>query len=432
MKKTIFALLTVLCLSIMIPGPEAQAKWWIFGSSEEEVTINYLYINRVSYDEMGPKVMLYREALADGLIVLTGKASVVRGTIGSVRVSVDGRETWLDAKLSEGGAFEWSLRPEMGKTYKFYVEIMDTSGKTNRVEDTYREISLSDKTIQPIIREALDKLIEAYRNEDPARFMALIADDFAGEKANLDRAVRKDFSALDNINLRYTLNNVSTDSKGKVFVSLNYTRQVTSARSGQTLKDAGATEFVFRFGEKTPLVYSMKWPLIFGISEPENVATGDVVQPGNTNILVMDNKGVLQSLPFTEAKQAKDNGGSTVSSKSATIPFNSGFKFVDDSVVASGSGDITVQLMGMMGTAIFMSGGPKYKVLPATGVDALTEVPDQTTYNTFPPEIFGVTQGQTIALYLSTGKYAVFEVRTITGTAMTIRYKYQPSGTRFF
>jgi len=426
MKRLLLATATVLCLTLLAPGPGAQAKWWIFGASDEEIAINYLYLNRVSYDEMGPKVTLYRELLADGLIVLTGKASVAKGSIGSVRISIDGKETWQEAKLSEGGAFEWSFRPEKGKTYKLYVEIMDTSGKTNKVEDTLREVSVSESSIQPTIREALDKLIEAYRAEDGTRFMALVAEDFAGDKVNLDRAIRKDFNAFDNIDLRYTLNNVSTDSKGKIFVSLNFSRQLTSTKSGATLKDAGATEFVFSMGEKSPLVFSMKYPLIFGLSEPGDVATGDVVQPGNNNIIFVDSRGNVQSLTYQEAKQAKDNGGSTIQSKPATINFFKGFNFADGVETNPFEGDITIE-----GGMIIVGSGVTFNILAATGVDILTEVPERASYISF-PQNFALTEGQTVALYLTAGKYVVFEVRTVTGTTASIRYKYQPSGTRFF
>lgn len=266
----LFLALAVLCLT---PLP-SHAKWWIFGQTENEIATRYLYLNGVSYDELGDKATVYRETLENGLIVLRGKADTKTSQIGSIQVSTDGKATWEKAKKGSDGAFEYSFRPEAGKSYLLYVKIIDTTGKSNDVEATRKELTVSDQNITALIRKTLDGMIAAYQAEEPARFMTYVSDEFAGDPVNLDRAVRKDFASFDNISIRFTLNNVTAGTGGKVFTAITFTRQVTSTKSGKTLRDSGPTEFVFKLGEHGAQVAAMKNPLIFGVSDPEEVATG--------------------------------------------------------------------------------------------------------------------------------------------------------------
>ena len=269
--------ITVLCLAIT---NVAEAKWWIFGQSENEISTRYLYLNGVSYDELGNKVTVYRETLPEGQLVLRGKAGTTSSQVAVVQVSRDGKATWQEAARSDDGTFEYAFKPEIGKSYLVYVKIMDTTGKSNDVEATRKEVSVSDQNISALVRKALNDLIAAYRAEDPRGFMNFVSPDFSADAAILDRAIRRDFTAFDNIDLRYTLNNVTSAGGGKVFVSLSFTRGVTSSRNGKTLTDTGSTEFVFSMEDKGPQVFSMKNPLIFGLSDADNVATGTVPSSG--------------------------------------------------------------------------------------------------------------------------------------------------------
>lgn len=282
--------ITLFCLTIT---NVAEAKWWIFGQSENEISTRYLYLNGVSYDELGDKVTVYRETMPEGRLVLRGKAGTTSSQVGVVQVSRDGKATWQEAKRSDDGTFEYNFTPEIGKSYLMYVKIMDTTGKSNDVESTRKEVTVSDQNISALIRKALDDLIAAYRAEDPREFMNLVSPDFSADSANLDRAIRRDFTAFDNIALRYTLNNVTSAGNGKVFVSLSFTRGVTSTRSGKTLADKGTTEFVFSMEEKGPKVFSMKNPLIFGLSDVENVATGTVPSSDPTITVSADGSATI-------------------------------------------------------------------------------------------------------------------------------------------
>ena len=283
--------LLILAAAVLVLAGSADAKWWIFGKSKTEVGLKYLHINKVSAEETGPKIKVFREMLgADGLVKITGRAS--GGKTGAVRITLDDKATWQDVKFADNGTFEHSFKPEPGRTYAMLIEVTDTAGKTNKPEETRKEITLSEENIQAKVKEALDALFAAYSGENLQKFMAGVGEDFAGDKAILERAVKRDFDALSNISLRYTLNNVAAGAQGRVFVSLTFNRLVFVNRSGQTSTDSGSTEFVFGSAEGRLALYSMKQPLIFGLSDAEGVATGEVL--GNTgSTLVLDESGNL-------------------------------------------------------------------------------------------------------------------------------------------
>lgn len=287
MKRLLLIITAILAISTA-----ADAKWWIFGRSGDEVGLKYLYVNKVSADETGPKIKVFKEALGpDGLIKISGKASVGRSAVGSVRLSLDDKATWADVKFTDNGTFEHSFKPEPGKTYVMLVEVTDTAGKTNKVDETRKEIALSEEDIQAKVRGTLDAMFDAYNKENLGKLMGYVGENFAGDKAILERAVKRDFDALSSINLRYTINNISAGAQGRVFVSVTYNRMVLLNKTGASNTDTGSTEFVFDSKEGKLSLFSMKQPLMFGLSDAENVATGSVIGGGEG--LVINETGEL-------------------------------------------------------------------------------------------------------------------------------------------
>jgi hypothetical protein len=431
MKRLRTVLLASLILSAVLVM-NADAKWWIFGTSEDEVETSYLYLNKVSLSEMGTKVTLYRDMLPDGNISIQGKGTAGKNKIGSVRITLDGKETWQDVKLSENGAFEFSFRPDLDRTYKLYVEVTDTTGKTNKVDTTYKEINISQVNIQAIVRDVLDKLIDAYQRENPGQFMALVADDFAGDKTILDRAIRKDFTVFDNIAIRYTLNNVTSDATGKVFAGLSYSRMVTSTRTGKSLSDKGSTEFTFKVGDRGLRAYSMKIPLIFGLSDASNVATGVVNQGTNEPVILVDAKGNVSTVPFNEAARVIGSGG--MPAQSVDLSSMEGFIFSSATKTGQTGGDITVFIEPWGGGFVQLKNGSYYnKALEGQNIDTITTVPAYPTgYSTGGALSINDLKNKPIALRLPDGKYVVIQWSGILGSKVTIKYKYQPNGNPTF
>ncbi|MDA8134561.1 MAG: hypothetical protein M0T82_08050 [Desulfobacteraceae bacterium] len=432
--KKIRLSLALSVLILMLATVHADAKWWIFGQSNDEISINYLYLNKIAYDESGPQITVYKETLQDGLVYITGKASTRKGKLGGVRVTTNNKETWEEAKISENGAFEYSFRPEMGKDYILFIEIMDTAGKTNDIELTRKEMNLSEQNIMALIRETLDKMIEAYKNEDPARFMSHVSEDFTGDGANLDRAIRRDFNAFNNIDLRYTLNNVTSGAKGMVYVSINFNRSVISTKDGKPYTDKGMTEFIFQLGPAR--VYNMKNPLIFGLSDAENVAVGTVKSSsGELNISLSETNVVSLTADGTTGDSSVLSG--TVSLRTINS-FNNfqGFIFADEEVTsetdgANVMGDFSMAIETPTMVFIYVRGGVQVKKLAGTSINQITTA-DESGYGNWADT---GQAGDSYMFKLSNNTYGVMEITNITGAGPrfgNIRYKYQPDGTRNF
>lgn len=444
MKNTkriiLISLISVLCFLTV----KVEAKWWIFGQSEDEVGINYMYLNQIPYDEIDAKVTLYKDSLQDGMIYIKGKASVKKGKIGAVQISIDGKEKWEKAKLSNDGTFLFSFKPEISKTYNIYVKVIDTRGKTNSVDLTHKEITISDRDIQSLVKDVLNQMIEAYKVEDVVLFMSYVSDDFVSDTTVLDRAIRNDFSAFDNIDLRYTLNNLISDSKGMIFVSLNFNRMVISTKSGKSLTDKGTTEFVFKLGDKGPKVYNMKNPLIFGLSDASNIATGTVAVNTNDPIIIINENGTTETKPFNEAIKiiTEGEGSSTVESGTNITLIShghppAGFSFVDGETT-EGSGDFIITGFCSPTSAYgFLDNGVTIADLGVVSLSSISEAPPS-GYSV--PTTLCFAQGNSYAFKLANGKYAIIEVKSVSvnytvfphSITIVFDYKYQTDGSRNF
>ena len=395
--------LLIIAAAILISAGTADAKWWIFGKSGGEVGLKYLYVNKVSADETGPKIKVFKETLgADGLIKITGKASVGKSSVGSVRISLDDKGTWTDVKFAENGTFEHAFKPEQGKTYIMLVEVTDTAGKTNKPEETRKELSLSDENIQAKVKETLDIMFTAYSREDLTRFLANVGENFAGDKAILERAVKRDFDALSAINLRYTLNNVAAGAQGRIFVSVTYNRMVLVNKTGTTSTDSGATEFVFDMNEGQLALYSMKQPLMFGLSDPE-VGTGVVLGGGEG--LVLDDSGDLSTgLVVTKSYTNPDQSfGYNIETETfedcdATAPNCGGHLLFMPGIPYIAADDVP--------TSAFIGPIPGKSVSTATQADAQAAAVNQQTT---------LTAGSTYGLKYGADYYAV-EVTSLSGS----------------
>jgi hypothetical protein len=300
----------------------ADAKWWIFGKSEEPVSIEYLYINQIAFEQSDKQVFLFKEFLTSGMVDIRGRALVSNGAVGAVKVSLDDRKSWQDAKLSSGGSFEFKFKPEEGKTYDFYIQVIDTLGKTNNVEETHKVIQLTDQNIRALIKQILDEMAAAYMAENPIAFMRHVSEKFAGDELNLDYAIRRDFNFFDNIQLILNISNIAIGSRGTIYVSITYSRFLISTRSGLPLRDSGLTDFIFVQKEGQPKLYAMKIPLIFGVSDPRNVATGTVVSPQNNQTLYVDDQGNADVLPLGEVINRIEGGNGSGGDSGIPTPTN--------------------------------------------------------------------------------------------------------------
>jgi hypothetical protein len=432
---------TIVCILVLfvVSGVNVQAKWWIFGQSRDEVAIRYLYLNKMAFDESTMKISVYRDSLQDGMIHIRGKARVSTGKIADVRITLDDKKTWVKSKLSDDGAFSYDFVPEAGKTYVIYIEVMDTRGKTNDVESTRKEVTLSEENMTGAVKAALDAMVEAYIQENPHAFMAYVSEGFVGDKNILDRAVRLDFSAFDNIDMRITPGTIAVDSGGKIFVSLNYNRMVISTKTGAAFRDKGTTEFVFEVGEKHPVVYSMKNPLIFGLSLAEEVSTGTVIGIGDEPILILDDQGNVDAKPLSELMDGgSDSGDAVESGNNISLVYTygppMGFAFAEGSV-QDFTGDFVVTGGDSNYGYAWLQNGALIRDMGAVSLNDVSEAPASGYADT---DVVGVNlyEGHTYAFQMPGPRYGLLHVRTVNVEVMNVYmildYKYRADGLRSF
>lgn len=122
--------------------------------------------------------------------------------------------------------------------------------------------------IQREVKQTIDSMIEAYRSRNVSSFMNYVAEDYTAEKTDLEWIIRRDFSNFNNIDIRYSINNITIDSTGKfIQVSLNFVRTYIEIKTGKPMKNSGLSILIFKIVNNKPKLYSIKEQRLFGISK---------------------------------------------------------------------------------------------------------------------------------------------------------------------
>jgi len=433
MKKFSIILISILFL-LGFTAP-SMAGWWIFGQGTDEIITNFIYINQNSFEESGQKMTLFKETLKDGTARISGKASVRNAKIGAVMVSLDNKATWEKANLSDNGYFEFNFRPEIGQEYHVYIKILDTLGKTNDVDSTYKIITLSNENIYDKVIASLTSLVQAYQNEDPAAFMKYVSNNFAGDYAILDFAIRKDFNAFDYIELRPFINNISRDGAGRVYVAIQYIRKVVATKSGRVYADQGLTEFVFENNAGVFKVFSMKNPLLFGLSDAGEVATGTILNTNNNPIVLVDQYGNVDAQDFRTAIQTIENDSAINGMQTGTFTLattggggsHQGYDYSAESVISGVSAmDPRTSDFYMETNMIVPGTNVGFKDLGACSLSSYDSAP---TSGYSAGGMGNADTGACFALQIPGGNYAVFRVTSWTDlgggdTTGNFEYRY--------
>ena len=428
MKKLFILMISLICLTTS----SLEAKWWIFGGSEDEVGFDYLYVGNLSFDDVDTKAVLLTSSLKDNSLHVRGKARVGSASrIGAIKVSLDGAKTWEKAKFEKNGGFDFSFEPDLEKSYDIYVKVIDTSGKSNELVDSHIIISFSDLDMSETIQKTLDSLKNAYQDKNDNLFMQYVSSSFEGDDVTLERALRKDFSALDEIRIDFTLSSASF-SENRYFASVFFNRHVTTADG--TPFDSGVTEFTFVVGEKGAMLLSMKNPLIFGLTYAGDISSGTVVSSQNSDeFLTISNDGTVEEKSIEEIISGSSDddyatsGSFTLDSTNASI---NGFNFTNDGVSAEVSSDFHINKE--FGGILLFPNLSKIKTTSFSTLDGIT-VPD-TGYDSSCfsgcPSVYN--SGEVFAMKLGNNTYAVVQIVSQVGDTVNFKYKYNPGGSRTF
>lgn len=131
-----------------------------------------------------------------------------------------------------------------------------------------KKSKLSFMEIQSTVKETLDSMVDAYTGKNARQFMSRVSEDFTGDDMLLDRKIRRDFGKFTDMDMRYTVNNITTDSDNKkVSVSVTFTRSYTDIKTTQRINKTGSTSFIFRMVNGQAKLTAMKGPAMFGVGK---------------------------------------------------------------------------------------------------------------------------------------------------------------------
>ncbi len=111
------------------------------------------------------------------------------------------------------------------------------------------------------VLQSLDALIDAYQSRNSMAFSRYVSERYTGDDMILDSRVRDSSRRAHDIGIRYTVNNITSDGRGKVFVAVTYTREQTDIGTTQRLVHTGQATLIFIREGGEYLLYSQPNPL---------------------------------------------------------------------------------------------------------------------------------------------------------------------------
>jgi hypothetical protein len=255
-------------------------------------------------------------------------------------------------------------------------------------------------------------------------FMEYVSWDFVGGDVILEQALNKDFSNFADIAIEYNLINLAINNDGMISIVLQYDRRLISNNDGSTLADSGLTEFVFNLEEQGPVLYSMSQPLIFGVSDAANVASGVINSAENEQVIAVNDQGNIELKSIDEIvnetaemnNEDGNSGGSEIPAyesgeKSIASVFNDengnwynqGYRFSDGQILERFAGycDFYIET-----NIIFLNDDVRVLELNETDINNVTELPE-TGYVEQWDLPYGITWDICYGLSLPDGNYAV-------------------------
>lgn len=300
------------------------------------------------------------------------------------------------------------------------------------------QTDISPARYEEMVKDTLAAMERAYEQEQLRKFMDLVSPDFSGDDFLIYRAVRRDFRFFDDIKLYLYLDSFSVDAKGRAQAAVKYNRSVIANKDSRSYKDSGLTQMTFVIEDGKAKLYDMKFPMIFGLSEGLQLTTGIVRTAETSRVMVVDRRGNVYVLPFREAMDIA-NGTSVLRGMmylSSTAGAIQGVSLADNAKVTGGTlqGDFGWDTSGYL----ILKPGTRYLALPDWSFDSTNQAPDPAMgiYSSGPMGAPALP-GWTFALQLAgSNKFAIIEIQSVSTDMVTttgvIRYKYQPSGSRFF
>ncbi len=414
--------LIVSIIGVFITVGILHAAWWKFGRKKAIPEITSLYICKIDARDIEEGVYISPSDLEGGLIVIKGKAEMRKGKIARVKISLDGGKTWEDAKVKEG-SFIYSFRPEMGREYEFQIYAIDTTGKKSDPHDWEFKITFGPEIGKEEVVKVFQRMLRNYMRENLPAFMQDVSENFRGDLSALEDALEKDFRFFDNIRINVSI--VRIVKSGKDYkVYFVYNRQLTSSKTGRVLKDRSTSTAAFEVTpDKKVKLVELSAPLIFGVSEPEDVATSVTPDAVGTKVIVVDEEGNAGLKEQPETVQAEEEIGEY---EEVSLLMHEFFDFESEEKNQGWcEGDIGFEPWEPQGGFI-CCGDSGIVLLNYTDLDDVKECPT----GGYEDEIY-IQVGACYCVKTDSGKYAKIKVISSSADGPVV-FEYAVSNTRYF
>lgn len=293
-RKTVMGHLGILSLLIflLLASTQVTAQWWRFGADAGEPVFSDLLFNHVNALRVDRSLNLSIDDLDSGKVVVRGRAEVGQGSIGRVEASLDDGISWVDVPINDRGMFAFEFSPRVEDIHRFRIRALSTTGQMSNENDYAFEFKVVREDSRALARQAFESLLERYMARDRSGFMALVSDDFAGNISAMDSALSNDFRFFDSIRIVPNIQRM-TSFDNKWTIHFNFNRQVRSIRSGELLRDQASTSLtLIRDGDAFRL-HELSAPLIFGVSDPQSIATFVEQEAIGSEVISVDRDGTV-------------------------------------------------------------------------------------------------------------------------------------------
>jgi len=157
------------------------------------------------------EVTIIKEDLTrDRKALIVGLAEGGGSRVAKVEVSLNGGQTWNEATGKEQWQYEFSPLPNYTYHLTFRAtnadDVVSNAKKSSVTQLIYLPITLSE-----LIQQLADELAKAYMSKNVERYMDLISrgyQNYPSGRHRLRKAIENDFKSLNNIVLRFTVNQV--------------------------------------------------------------------------------------------------------------------------------------------------------------------------------------------------------------------------------
>jgi len=180
------------------------------GMAADGPSIEWAKLGEISLEGARKVILTQDELDPKGEAVLYGEADGGEAPVQEVEVSLDGGRGWQRAEGRE--RWEFSFRPFPDETYRLAIRVRNAAGDLS----DYRrfgviEVKFFPGTLSELLQGRLYDLALAYMGKDLEGYMALISRNYKNYPRGwhrLRKAIDTDFKFLNNIVLRFTVNQV--------------------------------------------------------------------------------------------------------------------------------------------------------------------------------------------------------------------------------